>query len=161
METRQLSNSDLQITPVGLGTWAIGGAGYEFGWGPQDDQASVGAIHRALELGVNWIDTAAVYGLGHSEEIVARALQTWPGKRPYVFTKSGLRWDEKGNTHRVLRADSIRRECEDSLRRLQVEAIDLYQVHWPAQDPAETDEGWATMASLQREGKVPRKGVSR
>jgi aryl-alcohol dehydrogenase-like predicted oxidoreductase len=160
METRQLGNSDLQITPVGLGTWAIGGAGYEFAWGPQDDQASVEAIHRALELGVNWIDTAAVYGLGHSEEIVGRALQAWSGKRPYVFTKCGLRWDEKGNTHRVLRAGSIRRECEDSLRRLQVEAIDLYQVHWPVQDPAETDEGWTAMASLQREGKVRWIGVS-
>src|SRR2546421_7055040 len=160
METRKLGNSDINITRVGFGAWALGGGGWEFAWRPQDDADSIAAIHRALELGVNWIDTAAVYGLGHSEEIVARALQTWPGKRPYVFTKCGLRWDEKGNTHRVLRADSIRRECEDSLRRLQVEAIDLYQVHWPAQDPPELDEGWATMASLQREGKVRWIGVS-
>ena len=160
METRRLGNSDLYITRVGLGTWAIGGPGYEFGWGPQDDRASIEAIHRALELGVNWIDTAAVYGLGHSEAIVARALQTWPGQRPYVFTKCGLRWDEQGTVHRVLMEYSIRRECEASLRRLKVEAIDLYQVHWPVKDAAELEEGWATMAALQREGKVRWIGVS-
>ena len=112
-KTKQLGNSDLFITPVGFGAWAIGGAGWEFAWGEQDDKASIAAIHRALELGVNWIDTAAVYGMGHSEEVVARALKTWPGKRPYVFTKCALRWDEHGKVDHVLKADSIRRECED------------------------------------------------
>jgi len=118
MKTKQLENSDLFITPVGFGAWAIGGAGWEFAWGEQDDKASIAAIHRALELGVNWIDTAAVYAMGHSEEVVARALKTWPGKRPYVFTKCVLRWDERGQVRHVLSADSIQRECEDSLRRL-------------------------------------------
>src|SRR5437773_1582441 len=139
MQKRQLGNSDLQITPVGYGAWAIGGSGWQFAWGKQNDDDSVAAIHRALELGVNWIDTAAVYGLGHSEEIVARALETWPGPRPYVFTKCGLRWDGQGQTHRALAAASIRRECEDSLRRLKVEAIDLYQIHWPVEDSEELD----------------------
>lgn len=160
MKTKQLGNSDLFITPVGFGAWAIGGAGWEFAWGEQDDKASIAAIHRALELGVNWIDTAAVYGMGHSEEVVARALKTWPGKRPYVFTKCGLRWDEHGKVHHVLKGDSIRRECEDSLRRLGVETIDLYQAHWPVDDMAELEEGWTAMAQLQREGKVRWIGVS-
>jgi aryl-alcohol dehydrogenase-like predicted oxidoreductase len=157
MKTKQLGNSDLSITPVGFGAWAIGGSGWEFGWGEQDDEASVAAIHRALELGVNWIDTAAVYGMGHSEEVVAFALKTWPGPRPYVFTKCGLRWDEQGYVHRDLTADSVRRECEDSLRRLNVDVIDLYQIHWPTED---LEEGWGTMAQLQREGKVRWIGVS-
>ncbi len=157
MNTKKLGNSNLSITPVGFGAWAVGGAGWEFGWGEQDDKASVAAIHRALELGVNWIDTAAVYGMGHSEEIVARALRTWPGPRPYVFTKCGLRWDEQGYVHRSLTADSIRRECEDSLRRLNVEVIDLYQIHWPTED---LEEGWTAMAQLQKEGKVRWIGVS-
>ncbi len=126
MKTKRLGNSDLSITPVGFGAWAIGGSGWEFGWGEQDDKASIAAIHRALELGVNWIDTAAVYGMGHSEEVVAFALSTWSGPRPYVFTKCGLRWDEQGYVHRSLKAESIRRECEDSLRRLNVDVIDLY-----------------------------------
>jgi aryl-alcohol dehydrogenase-like predicted oxidoreductase len=160
MHTRKLGNSDLYITPVGFGAWAIGGSGWEFAWGSQDDADSIAAIHRALELGVNWIDTAAVYGMGHSEEVVARALATWSGPRPYVFTKGGLRWDERGQVYNVLKADSIRRECEDSLRRLRVEVIDLYQIHWPTSSAAETDEGWATMAQLQREGKVRWIGVS-
>src|SRR6201996_5792317 len=153
METNALGNSDLLITPVGFGAWAIGGD-WEFGWGAQDDKQSIAAIHRALELGVNWIDTAAVYGLGHSEEVVARALASWTGPRPYVFTKCGLRGDAHGKVTEVLRAESIRRECEDSLRRLRVDAIDLYQIHWPVDDTAELEEGWATMAQLQREGKV-------
>src|SRR3954469_8535236 len=157
MKTKRLGNSDLCITPVGFGAWAIGGSGWEFGWGEQDDKASVAAIHRALELGVNWIDTAAVYGMGHSEEIVAFALRTWSGPRPYVFTKCGLRWDEQGCVHRSLKADSIRRECEDSLRRLNVDVIDLYQIHWPTED---LEEGWAAMAQLQKEGKVRWIGVS-
>ena len=157
MNTKQLGNSDLSITPVGFGAWAIGGSGWEFGWGEQDDKTSVAAIHRALELGINWIDTAAVYGMGHSEQIVALALRTWPGRRPYVFTKCGLRWDEQGYVHRNLKADSIRRECEDSLRRLNVEVIDLYQIHWPTED---LEEGWGAMAQLQKEGKVRWIGVS-
>jgi len=160
MKTRRLGNSDLHITPVGFGAWAIGGSGWEFAWGAQDDKDSIAAIHRALGLGVNWIDTAAAYGLGHSEEVVARALASWPGPRPFVFTKCGFRGDRQGNVHKVLKADSIRRECEDSLRRLRVEAIDLYQIHWPTDDPAENDEGWAALAELQREGKVRWIGVS-
>jgi aryl-alcohol dehydrogenase-like predicted oxidoreductase len=157
MKTKRLGNSDLSITPVGFGAWAIGGSGWEFGWGEQDDKASIAAIHRALELGVNWIDTAAVYGMGHSEEVVASALGTWSGPRPYVFTKCGLRWDDQGYVHRSLKAESIRRECEDSLRRLNVDVIDLYQIHWPTQDLA---EGWTAMAQLQKEGKVRWIGVS-
>ncbi|MDB6147851.1 MAG: putative oxidoreductase [Spartobacteria bacterium] len=160
MKTKQLGNSDLFITPVGFGSWAIGGAGWQFAWGKQNDDESVATIHRALELGVNWIDTAAVYGLGHSEEIVAKALESRPGRRPYVFTKCGLKWDAQGQTHRVLKAASIRHECEDSLRRLKVEAIDLYQIHWPADEMKELEEGWSTMAQLQREGKVCWIGVS-
>jgi len=157
MKTKKLGNSDLSITPVGFGAWAIGGSGWEFGWGEQDDKQSVAAIHRALDLGVNWIDTAAVYGMGHSEEAVAFALRTWPGPPPYVFTKCGLSWDEQGYVHRDLSADSIRRECEDSLRRLNVDVIDLYQIHWPTDD---LDEGWGAMAQLQKEGKVRWIGVS-
>ena len=157
MKTRKLGNSDLKITPIGFGAWAIGGSGWEFGWGEQDDKQSVAAIHRALELGINWIDTAAVYGMGHSEEVVALALRTWPGPRPYVFTKCGLHWDEQGYVHRSLNAASIRQECEDSLRRLKLDAIDLYQVHWPTE---ELEEGWSAMARLQKEGKVRWIGVS-
>ena len=161
MQTRKLGNSDLHITPVGYGAWAIGGSGWQFAWGSQDDNDSIAAIHRSLELGVNWIDTAAVYGLGHSEEVVATALKTWPGPRPYVFTKCGLRWDTKGNVKKVLSSDSIRREVEDSLRRLSVNVIDLYQIHWPPDpDSAELEEGWSTLASLQQQGKVRWIGVS-
>ena len=160
MKTKQLGNSDLFITPVGYGSWAIGGSGWQFAWGKQNDNDSIAAIHRALYLGVNWIDTAAVYGLGHSENVVARALETWPGPRPYVFTKCGLRWDRQGQTHRILTRASVQRECEESLRRLKVDSIDLYQVHWPVEDVTEIEEGWATMAQLQREGKVRWIGVS-
>jgi aryl-alcohol dehydrogenase-like predicted oxidoreductase len=161
MKTRKLGNSDLSITPVGYGAWAIGGAGWEFGWGAQNDEESIAAILKALELGVNWIDTAAVYGLGHSEDIVAKALAAWPGQRPYVFTKCGLRWDSRGKVIRTFTADSVRQECEDSLRRLRQDAIDLYQVHWPpVESPTELEEGWAAMAALQREGKVRWIGVS-
>ena len=155
--TKQLGATDLFISPIGFGAWAIGGDGWEFGWGEQDDKQSVAAIHRALELGVNWIDTAAVYGMGHSEEVVGFALRTWRGRRPYVFTKCGLRWDDQGYVHRSLKAESIRRECEDSLRRLKVDAIDLYQIHWPTED---LEEGWSAMVQLQREGKVRWIGVS-
>jgi aryl-alcohol dehydrogenase-like predicted oxidoreductase len=153
-ETKRLGNSDLSITAVGFGAWAIGGTGWQGAWGPQDDNESIAAVHRALELGVNWIDTAAVYGLGHSEEVVARALAEWRGPRPYVFTKCGLRREGSGKIHEVLKAESIRRECEDSLRRLRVETIDLYQIHWPVDDTAELEEGWTAMAQLQKEGKV-------
>ena len=161
MQTRTLGNSDLKITPVGYGAWAIGGSGWQFGWGSQNDGDSIAAIHKALELGVNWIDTAAVYGLGHSEEVVARALKSWSGARPYVFTKCALRWDSQGNVQKVLKADSIRREVEDSLRRLSVDVIDLYQIHWPPDpDSPDLEEGWSTMAELKREGKVRWIGVS-
>ena len=161
MQTRKLGNSDMHTTPVGFGAWAIGGVGYDFGWGPQVDTDSIAAIHRALELGVNWIDTAAVYGIGHSEEVVARALKEWKGARPYVFTKCTMRWDAKGSVTKVHKADSIRQECEDSLRRLQVEVIDLYQIHWPPEDNGPSlEESWQAMADLQKQGKVRWIGVS-
>ncbi len=161
METRKLGNSDIKVTPVGFGAWALGGSGWEFAWGPQDDADSIAAIHRALELGVNWIDTAAVYGLGHSEVIVARALKEWRGPRPYVFTKCVLRWNEKGKIWKEFSPDSIRRECEDSLGRLQVETIDLYQMHWPPDDGKPgIEEAWQTLAALKAEGKVRWIGVS-
>jgi len=161
MDTRKLGNSDLQITPVGFGAWALGGSGWEFAWGPQDDADSIAAIHRALELGVNWIDTAAVYGLGHSEEVVARALKEWRGPRPYVFTKCILRWNEQKKIWREFSAASVRRECEDSLRRLQVGTIDLYQMHWPPDEGKPgIEEAWQTLAALKAEGKVRWIGVS-
>ena len=161
MDTRKLGNSDLHITPVGFGAWAIGGNGWEFAWGPQDDSDSIAAIHRALELGVNWIDTAAVYGMGHSEEIVARALKEWRGARPYVFTKCGLRWDDRGKVSVNFAPDSLRRECEDSLRRLHVDTIDLYQLHWPPVDNGpQLQQAWQTLASLQKQGKVRWIGAS-
>jgi len=161
MEMRKLGNSNLHITRVGYGAWAIGGSGWQFAWGSQDDNESIAAIHRALELGVNWIDTAAVYGLGHSEEVVGRALKEWRGSRPYVFTKCGLRGDANGEVRKVLSADSIRGEVEDSLRRLSVDAIDLYQIHWPPDpDSPELEEGWSTLSDLKREGKVRWIGVS-
>ena len=161
METRKLGNSDLKITSVGFGAWALGGSGWEFAWGPQDDADSIAAIHRALELGVNWIDTAAVYGVGHSEEIVARALKAWRGPRPYVFTKCILRWNEKGKIWKEFTPDSVRRECKDSLLRLQVDTIDLYQMHWPPDDGKPgIEEAWQTLAALKAEGKVRWIGVS-
>ncbi len=161
MEMRKLGSSDLHITRVGYGAWAIGGSGWQFVWGSQDDNDSIAAIHRALELGVNWIDTAAVYGLGHSEEVVGRALKDWCGSKPYVFTKCGLRENAKGEVQKVLSSDSIRGTVEDSLRRLSVDAIDLYQIHWPPDpDSAALEEGWSTLADLKREGKVCRVGVS-
>ena len=161
MEKRKLGNSDLKITPVGFGAWAIGGSGWEFAWGPQDDKDSIAAIHKALEMGVNWIDTAAVYGLGHSETVVARALKEWRGSRPYVFTKCAMRWNEQGKIKKEYSAASIRRECEDSLRRLQVKTIDLYQIHWPPEDNGPgLEEAWQTLAALKKEGKVRWTGVS-
>jgi aryl-alcohol dehydrogenase-like predicted oxidoreductase len=161
MQMRKLGNSDLHITRLGYGAWAIGGSGWQFAWGSQDDNESIAAVQRALELGVNWIDTAAVYGLGHSEEVVGRALKDWRGSRPYVFTKCGLRENAKGEVQKVLSADSIRGEVEDSLRRLSVDVIDLYQIHWPPDlDSAALEEGWSTLADLKREGKVRWIGVS-
>jgi len=160
MQTRRLGNSDLAITPVGYGAWAIGGPGWEYAWGPQNDDDSIAAIRRSLELGVNWIDTAAVYGLGHSEEVVARALADWTGKRPSVFTKCGLVWDGRGRLSRKFTAATVRQECEASLARLRVETIDLYQVHWPPENDAELEEGWAELASLKNAGKVRWIGVS-
>lgn len=161
MHNRNLGNSDLKITPVGYGAWAIGGAGWQFAWGSQDDDDSIAAIHQALESGVNWIDTAAVYGLGHSEEVVARALKSWSGPRPYLFTKCGLRWDAHGQVQKVLSAHSIRDEVEDSLRRLGVDVIDLYQIHWPPDpDSPLLEEGWSALADLKKEGKVRWIGVS-
>jgi aryl-alcohol dehydrogenase-like predicted oxidoreductase len=161
MHTRKLGNSDIKITPVGYGAWAVGGSGWDFAWGAQDDNDSIGAIRRSLELGVNWIDTAAVYGAGHSEEVVARALKEWHGPRPYVFTKCSMRWDDQGRVSKVHRADSIREECEGSLRRLQVDVIDLYQIHWPPEDNGPgLEESWRTLAAFQKEGKIRWIGVS-
>ena len=158
METRLLGNSDLRVTPIGFGAWAIGGSGWEFAWGDQDDRESTAAIHEALDAGINWIDTAAVYGLGHSEEVVARALEG-VHDRPYVFTKCSMVWAENRQIGHSLKAESIRRECEASLRRLRLDAIDLYQVHWPDPDE-EIEEGWATLAALKKEGKLRHIGVS-
>jgi len=161
METEKLGNSDLQLTWVGYGAWAIGGGGWEFAWGPQDDADSIGAIHRSLELGINWIDTAAVYGTGHSEEVVATALKQWKGKRPYVFTKCTLRWDENRKVQPDHSSSSIRQECEDSLRRLQTDVIDLYQMHWPPSDNGpKLEEAWQAMSDLKKQGKVRWIGVS-
>jgi aryl-alcohol dehydrogenase-like predicted oxidoreductase len=162
MEKRRLGNSDLDITRIGFGSWAIGGPaeGWPASWGAQDDDQAIAAIHRALDLGINWIDTAAVYGLGHSEELVAKALAGYSGTRPYVFTKCGLPWDAHGHASRRISARSVRAECEASLRRLRVETIDLYQIHWPVDDERENEEGWTTMAELQREGKARWIGLS-
>ncbi|MDB5308155.1 MAG: yhdN 1 [Gemmataceae bacterium] len=158
MNTRRLGNSDLHITPIGFGAWAIGGGGWEWAWGGQADADSVAAIHEALDCGANWIDTAAVYGLGHSEEVVAKALEG-VARRPYVFTKCGMVWDDDWQVGFRLKRASVRRECEASLRRLRVDVIDLYQIHWPK--PAEDiQEAWGELAKLRDEGKVRWVGVS-
>ncbi|MBA3950340.1 MAG: aldo/keto reductase [Rubrobacter sp.] len=160
MQKVRFGKTELEITPVGFGAWAIGGGGWAAAWGPQDDDEAVGAIRRAVELGINWVDTAAVYGLGHSEELVARALKNVPeADRPYVFTKCSLVWDEGGDISNVLKKDSVKRECEDSLRRLQVDVIDLYQIHWPKPD-GDIEEGWEALSELKDEGKVRHVGVS-
>jgi aryl-alcohol dehydrogenase-like predicted oxidoreductase len=158
METRRLGHTDMDITPIGLGAWAIGGNGWLNGWGAQDDADSIATIHRAIERGINWIDTAAVYGLGHSEEVVGQAVKGMR-ERPYIFTKCSRVWEDPMTLGSNLKADSLRRECEDSLRRLGVETIDLYQIHWPRPDE-DIEEGWSTLAALQREGKVRWIGVS-
>ena len=164
MPTRLLGRSGLAITRVGFGAWAAGGGGWSFGWGPQDDEDSLAAMRRAIERGVNWIDTAAVYGLGHSEEVIGRFLRELPSaSRPLVFTKCGLIWDEKNpmvQSRRVLQPESIARECEASLRRLGVERIDLYQFHWPDQTGTAVEDSWAAMARLVEQGKVRAAGVS-
>lgn len=148
----------MDLSPIGIGAWAMGGGGWAFAWGPQDDAQSITAIHAALDRGVNWIDTAAVYGLGHSEEVVGRAL-AGRSQRPYVFTKCSLVWNDKREISNSLKADSILRECENSLRRLQIDAIDLYQIHWPNPDP-DIEEGWAALAQLRQEGKIRWAGLS-
>ncbi len=161
---RRLGKSDLEITTVGFGAWAAGGGGWSFSWGPQDDAASIAAIRHALDRGVNWIDTAAVYGLGHSEEVIGKALRDIPaGSRPYVFTKCGLSWDERNPMtlpKRDLRPDVIRRECEASLKRLGVERIDLYQFHWPDETGTPVEDSWAVLSRLVDEGKIRAAGVS-
>jgi aryl-alcohol dehydrogenase-like predicted oxidoreductase len=155
---RTLGNSDLNLSAIGFGAWAIGGGDWSYAWGPQDDNDSIAAIHRALDLGVNWIDTAAIYGLGHSEEVVARALKS-VSRKPYVFTKCGIRWRKDGSTYRSLTAASIAEELEASLRRLAVDTIDLYQIHWP--DPeSEIEEAWETLARAQEQGKIRWIGAS-
>ncbi|HXF26224.1 MAG TPA: aldo/keto reductase [Bryobacteraceae bacterium] len=157
MQTRRLGNSDLHITPLGIGAWAMGGAGWAFSWGPQDDNASIDAIHAALDKGINWIDTAAVYGLGHSEEVVGRALKGL-SKKPYVFTKCERRWGTDRVIYKSLKKASILEECENSLRRLNIDTIDLYQIHWP--EPEEDiEEGWAACEELRKSGKVRYIGV--
>jgi aryl-alcohol dehydrogenase-like predicted oxidoreductase len=164
LTTRRLGTTDMTITTVGFGAWAIGGGDWAFGWGPQEDEQSVATIRHAIGRGINWIDTAAVYGLGHSEEVVRRALEGMPAaERPYVFTKCGMVWDEQDRMaapRQVLRPDSIRRECEASLRRLGVERIDLYQFHWPDESGTAVEDSWATMMHLVEEGKVRAAGVS-
>jgi aryl-alcohol dehydrogenase-like predicted oxidoreductase len=157
-EIRQLGNSDMHLTPIGYGAWAIGGGNWEFAWGAQDDDESVRTIERALDSGINWIDTAAIYGLGHSEEVVAKALKNSPHK-PYVFTKCSMRWFPDRRIYRSLKAGSLQEEIEDSLRRLRVDAIDLYQIHWPNPED-EIEEGWEMLAKLKEQGKVRYIGVS-
>jgi len=161
MEKRKLGNSDLEITRVGFGAWAIGGSGWDFAWGDQDDNESIEAIYKTLDMGINWIDTAAVYGIGHSEEVVAKALKEYGGNKPYVFTKCVMVWDRNGHVRKVHDPESIRQECEDSLRRLQTDTIDLYQIHWPPDDDNEKIKpAWEMLAKLKEDGKVRYIGVS-
>ena len=157
MHTRQLGKTDIHITPIGFGAWAIGGGDWSMGWGNQEDKDSIAAIRHSLDMGVNWIDTAAVYGLGHSEEVVGEAIKE--RERPYIFTKCSLVWNEDRKQYSSLKADSIQRECEASLKRLGVDYIDLYQIHWPNPEP-DIEEGWGKMADLKKQGKVRAIGVS-
>ena len=155
---RTLGNSDLKLTPIGFGAWAIGGGNWEFGWGPQDDKESIAAIHRGLDLGINWIDTAAIYGLGRAEEVGGQALKTTSHK-PLVFTKCSMRWHEDRSIYRSLKAGSLAEELDGSLKRLGVETIDLYQIHWP--DPAgEIEEGLESLERFRQQGKIRAIGVS-
>ena len=156
--TRQLGNSDMHLTPIGYGAWAIGGGNWEFGWGAQDDDESIRTIEHALDCGINWIDTAAIYGLGHSEEVVAKAIKNSPHK-PYVFTKCSMRWFPDRRIYRSLKAGSLQEEVEESLRRLRVDTIDLYQIHWPNPED-EIEEGWETLARFKEQGKVRYIGAS-
>src|SRR5579863_2604574 len=164
LPTRPLGSSGFHITTVGFGSWAIGGGGWAFGWGPQDDAESIATMRHALELGINWIDTAAVYGLGHSEEVVGKLLRDLPAsERPLIFTKCGLIWEVNNpmkGARRILTPETIRRECEASLRRLGVERIDLYQFHWPDETGTPVEDSWAAMVKLIEEGKVRAVGVS-
>jgi len=164
LPTRPLGRSGLRITRVGFGSWAVGGGGWSFGWGPQDDAESLATMRHALERGINWIDTAAVYGLGHSEELVGRLVHELPpAERPLIFTKCGMIWDERhpmAAPRQVLKPESIRRECEASLRRLGVERIDLYQFHWPDETGTFLEDSWAAMVRLVEEGKVRAAGLS-
>lgn len=164
LPTRTLGTTGLEITTVGFGSWAAGGGGWSFGWGPQDDSLSIAAIHRAVDLGVSWIDTAAIYGLGHSEEVVGRAVRALPaGARPLIFTKCGLEWDAADPmraAERVFTPHTVRHGIEDSLRRLGLEAVDLFQVHWPDDQGNPVEEAWAEMAKLREEGKARAIGVS-
>ena len=155
---KRLGNSDLELTSIGFGAWAIGGGNWEFAWGPQDDEASIAAIHAALDTGINWIDTAAVYGLGHSEVIVGRAVKGL-SEKPLIFTKCSMRWDGERKIYRSLKATSVAEELDQSLRRLGVETIDLYQIHWPNPE-TEIEEGWAELARQQKAGKIRWIGVS-
>jgi len=158
MKTKKLGRSSLEITAVGLGTWAIGGAGWQFSWGPQDDELSIQTIFKAIDLGINWIDTAAAYGLGHSEEMVGKALKGMKEK-PIIATKCERVWDSMGNLGGSLKRDSIKHEAESSLKRLGIDTIDLYQIHWPDPDN-EIEEGWQAISELIKEGKIRYGGVS-
>jgi len=158
LSLRTLGNSDLHLTPIGFGAWAIGGGDWQFSWGPQDDNDSIAAIHRAVDLGINWIDTAAIYGLGHSEEMVGRAVKSL-SRKPYIFTKCSMRWYPDRTIYNSFKAASLAEEVEASLRRLGVDAIDLYQIHWPNPD-SEIEEGWEALARLREQGKIRWIGVS-
>ena len=166
MEKRQLGTTDLQITPIGFGAWAVGGGEYAFGWGPQDDEDSIGAIHRAIDGGINWIDTAPVYGLGRSERVVAKALASLgSSRRPYVFTKCSLVWDDKGAISHSITTASLAKEVDASLKRLGTDVIDLYQMHWPEPfggngSAPDIEEGWGALVKLQKAGKVRHIAVS-
>jgi aryl-alcohol dehydrogenase-like predicted oxidoreductase len=164
LDTAPLGRTGIDITRVGLGAWAIGGGDWSFGWGPQDDDDSVRTIHAAVDRGINWVDTAGVYGLGHSEEVVGRALQELPGdRRPLVFTKGGLLWDDDDRREKARRVGDpavLRRHVEDSLRRLGVETIDLFQLHWPAEDGTPIEEYWPVFVELRDSGKVRAIGLS-
>ncbi len=155
---KSLGNSDLKLTPIGFGAWAIGGGNWDFAWGAQDDSESIRAIHQALEEGINWIDTAAIYGLGHSEEIVGQAVKS-SSHKPLIFTKCSMRWNADRKIYRSLKATSVVEELEDSLKRLNVETIDLYQIHWPNPEE-EIEEGWTELARQQKAGKIRWIGVS-